>query len=102
MVQVIENWSEIRGRVRELRPDPELPGQLLATVDVEDAQPVAKPDGGTFPNLLEDCAGSAVDVYVPEETATQHGLSPGATISARVRRATPTRSFVDPGSLLAQ
>jgi hypothetical protein len=99
MVQIIENWSEIEGDVREVRPDPELPGHLIATVDVNDAKPVPRPEGGEFPNLLADAAGGTVDVHVPESTAAQHQLAAGRRLKARVRRATPTRSFVDPGHL---
>jgi hypothetical protein len=36
---------------------------------------------------------------VPESTAAQHQLAAGRRLKARVRRATPTRSFVDPGHL---
>jgi hypothetical protein len=96
MVQIVENWSEIKGDVRDLRPDPELPGHVVATVELEAANPVEKPEGGTFPNLLAESAGSTVELHVPEAVAAQNSLAPGRRVSARVRRATPTRSFVDP------
>jgi hypothetical protein len=99
MVQIIENWSEIEGDVREVRPDPELPGHLVATVAVSGSKPVARPDGSEFPNLLAESAGDTIDIHVPEAAAAEHQLAAGRHVSARVRRATPTRSFVDPRHL---
>jgi hypothetical protein len=99
MVQIIENWSEIEGDVQEVRPDPELPGHLIATVQVADAKPVVKPDGGEFPNLLAESTGGTLEIHVPESAAAENGLAAGRRLSARVRRATPTRSFADPGHL---
>jgi hypothetical protein len=99
MVQIVENWSEIEGDVREVRPDPELPGHLVATVEVSEAKPVARAEGGEFPNLLAEAAGGTIDIHVPEAAAAEHQLAAGRRLSARVRRATPTRSFADPHHL---
>jgi hypothetical protein len=99
MVQIVENWSEIQGDVEEVRPDPELPGHLVAKVRVEEALPVPSPDGGEYPNLLADAAGQTIDIHVTETAAAEHQLAAGRRLSARVRRATPTRSFADPQHL---
>jgi hypothetical protein len=99
MVQIVENWSDIEGEIQEVRPDPELPGHLVATVQVSDAKPVPKPDGGEYPNLLAEATGGTVDIHVTEEAAARQQLAAGRRVSARVRRATPTRSFADPERL---
>ena len=39
-VQVIENWSEIEGKVAAVTPHPELAGYVTATIDVERVSPV--------------------------------------------------------------
>jgi hypothetical protein len=99
MVQIVENWSEIEGEIRAVRPDPELPGHLVATVQVDDAKPVTDQAGGEYPNLFAQFAGEAVDIHVPEAAAAEHQVAAGRRLSARVRRATPDRSFVDPDHL---
>ena len=99
MVQIVENWSQIEGEVRSVRPDPELPGYLVASVQVVSADPVSKPEGADFPNLLAESAGKAVEIHFPERAAAENQVAAGRRVSARVRRATPTRSFADPRHL---
>jgi hypothetical protein len=71
----------------------------VTTIDVKDARPVEKPDGGEFPNLLAASTGTTVEVHVPEQAAAAQQLAAGRTITARVRRATPKRSFMDPARM---
>lgn len=99
MVSVIENWAQLEGTVREVRPDPELPDQLVAVVDVDAVEPVEDDEGNPFPNLFADAAGGSVELHVPAAPAADHELAPGRRISARVKRTGPDRSFVHPHHL---
>ena len=99
MVSVIENWAQLDGTVREVRPDPELPDQLVAVVDVDAVESVEDDEGKLFPNLFADAAGTSVEVRVPAAPASDQQLASGCKISARVKRTGPNRSFVHPQHL---
>jgi len=75
LVSVIENWAQLEGTVRTVRPDPELPDQLVAVVDVDAVEPVQDDEGKPFPNLFADAAGTSVELHVP--------AAPAATPCAR-------------------
>jgi hypothetical protein len=80
MVQAIENWTSIAGRVRAVTDDSLLDGYKRVAVEVEDVAPVAH-----FRSLVKATAGEIVDILVPAETAGN--LTSGQHITARVRRA---------------
>jgi hypothetical protein len=96
MVSIVENWAQLEGTVREMRPDPELPDQLVAVVDVHAVEPVADERGVQYPNMFADAPGHAVEINVPAAVAAERELAAGRRISARVKRGSPTRSFVHP------
>src|SRR3954453_18309974 len=64
MVQVVENWSQLTGTVREVQVDPELGDHLLGTGDVHAVAPVPRPSGDHYPNLLADTAGQRLVITV--------------------------------------
>ena len=99
MVQVAENWSRVRGTVQAVKPDRELAGHVVLTVAVEAAEPVEKPDGGAYPNMLARTVGTAVDLTVRADSVAHTGLQEGRRISARAQLSSPARAFVDPGDL---
>lgn len=99
MVQVAENWSRVRGTIQAVSPDRELPGHVVLTVAIEAAEPVAKPDGGAYPNMLARTVGTDVDLTVRGDAVARTNLHEGRRISARAQLSSPTRAFLDPDNL---
>lgn len=91
MVQAIENWADLTGRVKEVRPHPELPGYSVASVDVDSVRNVEK-----YPNLFEWAPKQTIEVNVPSDKAGEIKESLGKTVSLRVRKAGPTAVFAHP------
>ena len=88
MVQIVENWSVVQGRVVTIVPA-SLQGFTLVDVTIAAVQDV---DG--FPNLLAHEAGHQLGVHVPDAVALT--FSPGAQVSLTVRRAGAHRVFAAP------
>lgn len=63
MVQQIENWSVVRGRVRAVGDDPDRADFRRVTLDVGSVQPVT----GVANALEPDAAGRTIDVAVPRD-----------------------------------
>ncbi len=93
-MQVIENRSDVTGRVTGVSPHPTLPDHSLLTVQLDDVAPV---EG--FANLFDAARGKTIDVAVSRERAKQLGLRPGDSVVARIRRAGPTSVFADDSSV---
>lgn len=91
MVEIVENWADIEGSVRDAGLASEMPGFVKASVDIERAADV---EG--FRNLLADSTGAVVTVFVPSALADERGLQPGRRLVARVRKAGPDGTFVHP------
>jgi hypothetical protein len=79
MVQAIENWTSIAGRVRAVADASPLDGYKRVAVEVDEVAPVA-----AFKSLVEASAGDVVEIFVPADAA--HDITTGQRISARVRR----------------
>ncbi len=88
-VPIVENWSDLTGRVLSCRPAEAPAGFLVAEIAASRIDPV---EG--FPNLLAGAAGRTLDVLVPADLASGAGLVPGALVRCRVRRGGPKRIFV--------
>jgi hypothetical protein len=88
-MQIIENWSDIKGIVRSLRPSPTVSGFVEVELLVNKVNPV---EG--FANLLSDAEGKSLVVLIPEELVKSLHIDPGDVIECRVRRANLDRSFV--------
>ncbi|HEX2120420.1 MAG TPA: hypothetical protein VHL59_02160 [Thermoanaerobaculia bacterium] len=80
MVQAIENWTSIAGRVRAVADDSLLDGYKRVAVEVEHVAPVAQ-----FESLVQAATGEIVEILVPADTAGS--MASGQRITARVRRA---------------
>jgi len=96
-VQIVENWSRIRGRVEDWKPPLKAgePGTL--TIAVERVEDVAASDGSRHNNLLAGAAGTTIHVIVPASAAT--GVEPpkGSMAVMEVRRSgSPGRVFANP------
>jgi hypothetical protein len=96
-VQVVENWSRIRGRVEAWQPPQKAgePGTL--TIAVDHVDDVVSHDGSRHRNLLADAAGTTVHVIVPASAAERVEPRKGSTAVVDVRRGTsPERVFAHP------
>jgi hypothetical protein len=88
MVQVIENRTDIDGRVVAVKSDAARPDHRIVTIDVGAAIPV---EG--YPNLFANALGKQLDIVLPKELAEP--LQVGAAVRCRIRRAGPTTVFGD-------
>ncbi|MDP9191937.1 MAG: hypothetical protein M3P06_09585 [Acidobacteriota bacterium] len=80
MVQAIENWTSITGRIRAVADNSPLDGYTRVAVEVDHADAVAD-----FRSLIKVSAGEIVEILVPTERAAH--MTSGQSITARVRRA---------------
>jgi len=85
-VQIVENWSRIRGRVVAWQPPRKAGESGTLTIAVDDVESVASRDGSAHRNLLADAAGRTVHVTVPASAAGHVKARPGATAVVEVRR----------------
>lgn len=96
-MQIVENWSRMRGRVEAWHPPRKAgdPGTLTIVVDrVED---VISRDGSPHRNLLAEAAGTTVEVVVPGSAAERVAPRKGSRVVVEVRRGTsPERVFAHP------
>jgi hypothetical protein len=100
-VQIVENWSRVRGRVEAWEPPRESgqPGAL--TIAVERVEDVAAPDGARYRNLLADAEGTTIHVIVPASAATRVQPIAGSTVVVEVRRGgSPERLFANPERIM--
>ena len=89
--QIVENWSDIVGELKEHYPSKEAEGFITFKIRVKDVKPVKG-----FRNLLEEAAGKTIEVNVPKDVANSLDLAPGIDVSCRVRRAGVKKIFVHP------
>lgn len=90
-VQIIENWSDIRGTIREIRPSPA--GEAFCEVTIE-VDILSETDG--FPSLVPFHPGETIPVQGRKDIPGFEKLSEGAKISGRIRMAGPGRYFFHP------
>ena len=81
MVQAVENWADIRGRIVQLDELSESEPFVEVEVDVDDVRPVAG-----FANLLAWSAGQRIRVRIPREQARGLGLAVGQSLDCRVQK----------------
>lgn len=91
MVQVIENRSDIRGRIRSLNDSGDFPGLATALIDVLSVAPVPG-----FANLFQEAHGNTARVNIPRAAVQKFHLGPGQLVTLRVRKGGPNTAFADP------
>ena len=94
-VQVIENWSDLRGSVLAVEPHRELQGYAVATIHVIRVSPVPG-----YADLFSAAAGSDIDINVSAGKWNELGIRTGDAIQLRVRKAGPLSAFADPDSIV--
>src|SRR3954453_3794491 len=90
-MQIVENWSDVEGEIKEFAPNPSDPLSSLAKVVVSSAEPV-----DSFPNLLANRVGTEITVRVPSPTGEHTEFAPGAHVRLRIRQGGPDRFFSHP------
>jgi hypothetical protein len=83
MVQAIENWAELHGRLVAVQDDQSRPGHKLASIEVRTVQTVPP-----YPNLLQEATGKTIEVVLPDDVA--RSLQLGSNLRCRARRSSPT------------
>jgi hypothetical protein len=81
MVPIRENWTDVMGRIVEIKEIPGQPGVSLLTVAVSEAREVTG-----FANFLAGLPGTEVGVIMPAETVARAGCAVGSLVRCRVRR----------------
>lgn len=79
MVQIIENWSVIRGPIITRAPHPRLPDFDVVTVRIDNVQSVA-----AFANLMAQFVGQEMQVTVRRDLLKD--AAAGAVLSCRAKR----------------
>jgi hypothetical protein len=92
MVQRIENWSVLRGRVRAMADDEQHAGFRTVSLDLDD---VGAAEGFATAAVEPSAAGSVVVITVPGSTADAIGLEPGKYVELHAR-STPGGLFAHP------
>jgi hypothetical protein len=90
-MQIVENWSDVDGVIKELSASPSDPLHRLATIVIQSVQPVA-----SFPNLMATHTGKEVTIRIPEEAVRRSGVAQGKRVRLRVRQAGPDKYFSHP------
>lgn len=88
-VNIVENWAEVFGRVRGLEHHDAPSGFVEVGMEVLRVRSI---EG--FPNLLEDTAGKAIDVFLPQEVIEEMQISREDVLDCWVRKAGQGRYFV--------
>lgn len=95
MVQIRENWTDIRGELLDARQSSVRTGFVELEILVTDAAPVPG-----FVDFLQDRVGTVVIVNVPADAVDLGKLAKGARIAVRVRRGQrPDDLFARAGTL---
>ena len=96
-MQIVENWSRIRGRIEAWQPPRQSGDPGTLTIAVERVEDVASPDGSRHRNLLAGTAGTTIHVIVPASAAFRVEPPKGSTAVVEVRRGgSPDRVFANP------
>lgn len=90
MVQIQENWADIRARVQSIEVIPE-DGSIRTSIEV-----MSSNDASPFPNLLRGKIGAILTLQIPPQALGGGTLKPGGEIRARVRLARPGLAFAHP------
>ncbi len=90
-VQIIENWTDIVGVLKDSHLNETLSGFLTLEIEVTQAHPI---EG--FANLLAEAVGQLIPVNARAELAEKSQLTPGVIVNCRVRRGSPNSLFVHP------
>jgi transcription termination factor Rho len=93
MVAVIENWSDVIGRVRHIAVHDAGSDHTTIAVDVERVDDV---EG--FANLLADTQESTVSIRMRDEQLRRLQLQPGDRIRCRIRRTRGNQLIAHPDS----
>jgi len=81
MVQIKENWTDIKGTITRIADSPDRPLFKAVSILVDEARPVTG-----FANFLADAAGKMLVVNVAADTDLAASMNEGGSIRCRIRR----------------
>ena len=90
MVQAVENWTCVTGKVLSVTPDPE-DGRLRLQLRLEHSRNISG-----FPDLLRSKPGDVISIALPPPVKDPKSLIPGDSISLTVRIARGPQLFAHP------
>jgi hypothetical protein len=90
-VQIVENWTDIDGKIISCTESQDISGYLVVEIAVKSARDVSG-----FANLLDHSVGETLAVLVPEDLVTPEVRLPETDVTCRVRRGAKNRTFVHP------
>jgi len=88
MVQIIENWTEIQGVIKEIHHHPKLNGYHQLIIQLEKSEAVKD-----FPNLAKIDEGKKVTVNIKSDLIDEMKLKKEKSFNGLVRKSTPTEYF---------
>lgn len=96
MVQIIENWANVRGHVTHIRQAAE-PDVAIVGLTVDAADDVAG-----FPNLMRRHVGSEIEIKVPNDVLSRLPLQPQKGVTVRVAAGGIKSFFLNPSKVSVQ
>jgi hypothetical protein len=81
MVQIKENWTDVKGKIVGIADSPDRPSFKEVSILVDEARPV---EG--FANFLDGSSGKTLVVNMAADTVQAVSLNEGASIRCRIRR----------------
>jgi len=92
MVEIIENWSDIKGIIKSIKPSSSMNDFIEVNILVEKITDVPG-----YPNLLESMEGSKIiTAYIRSTIAHTLFFKTGKRISCRIRRTGVSTIFIHP------
>lgn len=82
MVNIIENWAEISGTIKNIVNNPDLEGYLQLQIMLEKTKDIEP-----YPNLARADEGEVIRVNISRVVAESAKPTPGAVFKATVRKA---------------
>lgn len=90
MVQAVENWTCVTGKILSVSAEP-ADGRLVLQLQLERSKPV---DG--FPDLLQAKSGDVISIALPPVLTDVKALKAGETATLKVRLARGPKLFAHP------
>ena len=90
MVNIIENWTSIRGLVKSVSDSAEPQGYYLVTLELQKSEEI---EG--FPNLAKADEGSSINIQVKPEQIGKYAIKPGNSLHCKARKAVGQVYFLE-------
>jgi len=95
MVNIVENWTELSGKIKSIAPDESLTGFFRMILQIEKTSPVMN-----FPNLVKARANEEIIIKIKKTEAEKFKLKTGDTIKGIIKAASLNNYFFKPDSIV--